>query len=149
MSENDDAPIPFPTVWTPAPPSTIVDYLGDLQGLVGLAFTGVVPVDMGAKRSMALCFGTGRGKLAGFDIGIVLSDGSVIDLGDDVVDAASNDAVMRSIQAVPVESVDTLIDLVEGIEVEVVRISIANGRQIKIGGPANVILTDYQGGAAP
>jgi hypothetical protein len=156
MSERDDIPIPFPNVWSPAltpaasaapvAPSTITLFLGDLQALVGLPFNGVLPVDSpnSDMKAMVLCFGAGVGKPAGFDMGVVLNQGSVIDLGDDVVDAATNEAALRSIHGVPVEHVDAIVDLVDGTEFEVLRISFANGRQIKIGGPGDVLMINHQ-----
>ncbi len=147
-----DEAVEFPTakadespVTAPASPAsagtTVVEFVGNLQALVGLAFNGLLSIETEQGRAMVLCFGTGIGNIGSFDIGVLLNQGSVIDMGDDVTDPASHHAAIQSSLSVPVETVDTITDSVGGTPIEVLRVKLANGRQIKIGGPGGMVLT--------
>jgi hypothetical protein len=140
MSDCDDLPIPFPSV--AQPPSTIADLVGDLQVLHGLVFNGLLPHEVDGKNAMVLCFGAALGEIVGFGVGVVMKDGSAIDLGDDVTDAASYEAAMSSLHGTAVESVETAFDKVGDSEVEVLQITFASGRRVKIGGPGAMIVMD-------
>jgi len=140
VNEIDDIPIPFPAVVPP--PRTIVEFLGDLQILHGFSFNGLLPQETPHGKAMVLCFGTGFGKAAGFDVGIVLHEGSMIDLGDDVTDPASYEAAMVSLHGDSVEHVDSIQDKVGETEFKVIRITFASGRQVKIGGPGGMVLAN-------
>jgi len=136
-----------PVAETPEPPpasgTAIIEFVGDLQAILGLSFNGLMPTETPQGKAMVLCFGTGLGKMGGFDVGIILTQGAVIDMGDDVTDVASHEAAMRSILGMTVEHVDTIVDSVEGGEFEALRVLFSNGRQIKIGGPGGMVLTDH------